>query len=73
MVFVVSLGDVDESHVKKATEIIKYRGPDETNYNIDRNIKTFSVIIELHKLWIRNMEGIPLLSDDKEIIVDDDL
>ena len=34
--FVVSLGDVDESHVKKATEIIKYRGPDETNYHIDR-------------------------------------
>ena len=66
--FVVSLGDVDESQVKKATEIIKYRGPDETNYHIDRNRKIF---VGHNRLSIMDPEygRQPLLSDDKEIIV----
>ena len=47
--FVVSLGDVDESHLKKATEKIKYRGPDETNYHIDKNKKIF----EYKNSWLK--------------------
>ena len=66
--FVVSLGDVDESHLKKATEKIKYRGPDETNYHIDKNKKIF---VGHNRLSIMDPEygRQPLLSDDKEIIV----
>ena len=30
--FVVSLGDVNEEQVKNATNEIRYRGPDDTNY-----------------------------------------
>ena len=39
--FVVCLGDVQEDDVKKATQKIKYRGPDDTNYFFDKSINLY--------------------------------
>ena len=39
--FVVSIGNIKESNLVKATESIKYRGPDDTNYYIDKNKNIF--------------------------------
>tara|TARA_Y100000590_G_scaffold1599_1_gene1979 strand:+ start:8065 stop:9882 length:1818 start_codon:yes stop_codon:yes gene_type:complete len=66
--FVVSLGEVNESHVKNATEAIRYRGPDETNYYIDRDKKIY---VGHNRLSIMDPEfgRQPLFSDDKKIIV----
>ena len=39
--FVVSIGDIKESCLVRATKSIKYRGPDDTNYYIDKQKKIF--------------------------------
>ena len=37
--FVVSIGDVNKTETINATNSIKYRGPDETNFYIDESKK----------------------------------
>ena len=66
--FVVCLGDVQEDDVKKATQKIKYRGPDDTNYFFDKEKRIF---IGHNRLSIMDPEfgRQPLTSDDKKIII----
>ena len=66
--FVVSLGDVDQEEVKIATNEIRYRGPDDTNYFLDTEKKIF---IGHNRLSIMDPEfgKQPLVSEDKKIIL----
>ena len=66
--FVVCLGDVQEDDVKKATQKIRYRGPDDTNYFFDKEKRIF---IGHNRLSIMDPEfgRQPLTSDDKKIII----
>ncbi len=66
--FVVSLGDVNEEQVKNATNEIRYRGPDDTNYFFDNEKKIF---VGHNRLSI--MDPVfgkqPLISEDKQVIL----
>ena len=66
--FVVSLGDVDQEQVKNATNEIKYRGPDDTNYFFNPEKKIF---VGHNRLSIMDPKfgKQPLVSKDKKIIV----
>ncbi len=66
--FVVSLGDVNEDQVKNATNEIKYRGPDDTNYFFNTERKIF---VGHNRLSIMDPEfgKQPFISKDKQIIL----
>ena len=66
--FVVAIGDVDQEQLKKATNEIQYRGPDETNYYFNLEKKIF---VGHNRLAIMDPENgkQPLVSKDKKIIV----
>jgi asparagine synthase (glutamine-hydrolysing) len=66
--FVVSLGDIDQEQVKNATNEIRYRGPDDTNYFLDTEKKIF---VGHNRLSIMDPEygKQPLVSEDKKIIL----
>ena len=66
--FIVAIGEVNQEQVKKATNEIKYRGPDETKFFFDNENKVF---IGHNRLAIMDPKygKQPLLSDDKKIIV----
>ena len=66
--FVVAIGDVDQEQLKKATNEIQYRGPDETNYFFNLEKKIF---VGHNRLAIMDPENgkQPLVSKDKKIIV----
>lgn len=66
--FVVSIGNIKESNLIKATESIKYRGPDDTNYYIDKNKNIF---IGHNRLEIMDPDfgKQPVPSEDNQIIL----
>ena len=66
--FVVSIGDVNKTETVNATNLIKYRGPDETNFYIDENKKIY---VGHNRLSIMDPEfgKQPLKSEDGKIIV----
>ena len=66
--FVVSIGDVNKTETINATNSIKYRGPDETNFYIDENKKIY---VGHNRLSIMDPEfgKQPLKSEDGKIIV----
>ena len=66
--FVVSLGEVNREQVKNATNEIRYRGPDDTNYFFDSEKKIF---VGHNRLSIMDPKygKQPIVSQDKQIIV----
>ena len=66
--FVVSIGDIKESCLVRATKSIKYRGPDDTNYYIDKQKKIF---VGHNRLEIMDPDfgKQPILSEDNKIIL----
>ncbi len=66
--FVVSLGEVNQEQVKNATNEIRYRGPDDTNYFFDSEKKIF---VGHNRLSIMDPKygKQPIVSQDKQIIV----
>ena len=66
--FVVSIGDVNKTETINATNSIKYRGPDETNFYIDESKKIY---VGHNRLSIMDPEfgKQPLKSEDGKIIV----
>ena len=66
--FVVSIGNIKVSNLVKSTESIKYRGPDDTNYYIDKNKNIF---IGHNRLEIMDPDfgKQPVSSEDNQIIL----
>ena len=66
--FVVCLGDIHEDDMKNATQKIKYRGPDDTNFFINKEKKIF---VGHNRLSIMDPKfgKQPLISDDNNIII----
>mgnify|MGYP001268216329 CR=1 FL=1 len=66
--FVLSIGDVDQNEVRKATNEIRYRGPDDTNYFMDPDKKIY---VGHNRLSIMDHEfgKQPLISSNREIII----
>ena len=66
--FVITLGNIDQDQVKKATNEIKYRGPDETNYFFDVAKKIYVGHNRLAIMDPKNGKQ-PLVSKNKEVIL----